>query len=144
MRILRSLAAIALVVSLAVLAAGCSSASKGGAIEARSWQLRAYADSSGAMKDAYLTVPLDARFETGTVAGAAGCSTFKASYTIAEASLTVTGLQVGTETCDSYATQGRDTYMAALPLADTFKVDGSQLTIYSKDGHELLRFQEKP
>ena len=144
MRIARPLTMVVLVISISVLAVACSSISKGGAIEGRDWQVRAYGDSSGTMKDAFLTVPLYARFEKGTVGGTAGCSKFTASYTISSGSLIVTGLQVGTETCDSYGMQGRDTYMAALPLADTYKVDGSQLTIYGKDGHEVLRFQEMP
>ena len=144
MRIVRPLAMAALAISIVVLAAACSSGSKGGAIESRDWQVRAYGDPSGTMKDAFLTVPLYARFENGRVGGTAGCSKFTATYTISGGSLTITGLQVGTEKCDSYAIEGRDTYMAALPLADTYKVDGTQLTIYAKDGREVLRLQEMP
>jgi heat shock protein HslJ len=144
MRIVRLLAAVALAISMVVLLSGCSTGPKGGAIENRDWQVRAYADSSGAMQDAYLTVPLYARFANGTVSGTAGCSQFTASYTISGSTLSITALQVGTETCDSYATQGRDTYMAALPLADSYQVDGTELTIFGKDGHQVLRFAEKP
>jgi heat shock protein HslJ len=96
------------------------------------------------MQDAYLTVPLYARFADGTVSGTAGCSQFTASYTISGSALSITGLRVGTETCDSYATQGRDTYMAALLLADSYQVDGPELAIFGKDGHQVLRFVEKP
>lgn len=145
MKIVRPLALVSLAIAIAVLTAACSSSgSKGGTIEGRDWQVRAYSDSSGTMKDAFLTVPLYARFENGTVAGTAGCSKFTASYALSGGRLTVTGLQIGTETCDSYATQARDTYMAALPLADSFQVDGTKLTIYSKDGHEALRLEERP
>jgi len=144
MRIVRPPVAAALAISVFVLATGCSTGPKGGAIENRDWQVRAYADSSGVMQDAYLTVPLYARFANGTVSGVAGCSQFTASYTISGSSLSITGLQVGTETCDSYATQGRATYMAALPLADSYQVDGTELTIFGKDGRRILQFAEKP
>ncbi|MGA2514175.1 MAG: META domain-containing protein [Candidatus Limnocylindrales bacterium] len=144
MKVVRPLVAVVLAVSIAVLAAACSSGPQGGAIEARDWQVRAYADSSGRMQDAFLTVPLYARFENGSVAGTAGCSQFTASYAISGTRLSITGLQVGTETCDSYATQGRDTYMGALPLADSYQVDGTDLTIFDAEGHQVLRLKEKP
>ena len=144
MRAVRTLVVIMLAVSIALLAAACSTGPKGGAIEGRDWQVRAYTDSSGVMQDAFLTVPLYARFDNGTVAGTAGCSQFTASYTISGARLSIAGLQVGTEVCDSYAMQGRAMYMAALPLADTYQVDNTDLTIFDKSGRQVMRLKEKP
>jgi len=142
----RRLVVIAVAVSIALLGAACSSSSgtTGGPIQNRDWLLRAYADSSGAMKDAYVTVPLNARFEGGTIKGAAGCSQYTASFSIGENYLAISDLQVGTETCDSYAIEGRDTFMAALRRASIYKVEGTRLTLYDKDGKEVLRFAEKP
>ena len=137
---------MAAALSIALLGAACSSSSgtSGGPIENRDWLLRAYADSSGAMKDAYVTVPLNARFQGGTIKGAAGCSQYTASYAIGEDHLAISDLQVGTEICDSYAIEGRDTFMAAFRRVSIFKVDGTRLTLYDKDGTEVLRFAEKP
>ncbi|HEX7491079.1 MAG TPA: META domain-containing protein [Candidatus Limnocylindrales bacterium] len=150
MKIVRSIVMVAFTLSLALVAAACSSGSggnaaapKGGAIESRDWQVRQYAEATGTMKEAFLTVPLYARFEAGTVSGTAGCSQFSASFAIDGAKLTVTGLQVGTEVCDSYATGGRDTYMAALPLTATFNVADTEMTFYDKDGRAILQFKEK-
>jgi heat shock protein HslJ len=117
---------------------------RGGAIEGRPWHVTAYVDAGGKMQDAFVTVPLDARFESGTVSGAAGCDSFTASYALSGGNLTVTGLQVGTYECDSYANEGRARYMAALPRAASFAVAGTKLTVYDAGGHEILRFEERP
>ena len=143
MKIVRSLCVSALLVISGLGGAGCSpSGNGGGPIESRDWRVRAYVDSTGTMADAFLTVPLSARFENGTVKGGAGCSQFTASYALSGGSLTISDLSVGTEKCDSYATGGRDTYMAALPQAATFKVDGKQLVVFGKEGNEILRLEE--
>jgi heat shock protein HslJ len=137
---------VAVALSIALLGAACtpSSGTTGGPIQNRDWVLRAYADSSGALKDAYVTVPLSARFEGGAIKGSAGCSQYTASFTIGENYLAISDLQVGTETCDSYANEGRDTFMAALRRTSMYKVEGTRLTLYDKDGKEVLRFAEKP
>ena len=149
MRTARSLAVVGLVV-LGALVAACGSSGgqssqtlRGGAVEGRDWHVQAYADPSGNMKDAYITVPLDARFEGGTVTGSSGCTTFTAAYTISGGDLTVSGLQAGAASCDAYANEARKLYMAALPRAASFKVDGTRLTIYDTDAHEILRLDEK-
>jgi heat shock protein HslJ len=138
-------------VVLGALVAACSSSGgqssqsiRGGAIEGRNWRVMAYVDANGAMKDAYVTVPLDARFEGGTVAGSSGCTAFTASYAISGGNLTVSGLQAPTVSCDAWANEARTLYMAALPLAATFGVAGTKLTIYNAGGNEVLRFEERP
>ena len=144
MKTARTLLAAGLVAMAALASGGCSSSdAKGGPIESRDWHVTAYLDAGGAIKDAYLTVPLDARFEGGKIAGAAGCDTYSASYTLSGEKLTVTDVTAGTAQCDSYANEGRSLFMASLPLAATFKVDGTQLTIYDQGGKEVLRFAEK-
>ncbi len=134
-----SLAAVALVLAGVLAIAGCSSGGpKGGQIEARTWHVRAFAQAGGDLKDAPLTVPLSARYESGKVSGTAGCSTFTGSYTITAEKLSVTDVQVVKGSCDQIAMDADATYMAALPRAATFTVDGNDLSIFDKDGKEIL------
>ena len=143
-RIARMLAVVALAVAATLSLGACSgSGANGGPIESRDWQAIRYVDASGTLKDAFVTVPLVARFEGGTVAGAAGCNSYTGSYTLAAEKLTVTGLTASAYRCDAYATEGQTLFLAALPNAATFAVSGSQLTIFDGAGSEILRFKEK-
>jgi heat shock protein HslJ len=142
MRTVRLFALVALVVA-GVLASGACSSSKGGPIEGRTWHVRAFVNASGKMVDAPLTVPLDARYESGKVTGASGCSTFAGSYAISGEVLTVSDVNIQQYTCDTIANDAHATYMAALPRAATFKVDGTELFVYDKDGKEILHCRDE-
>ncbi len=140
---LASAAIVALVIAGALAIAGCSSGGpKGGQIEARTWHVRAFAQTGGDLKDAPLTVPLSARYELGKVSGSSGCSTFTGSYTISAEKLSVTDVQVANGSCDQIATDADAIYMTALPRAATFTVEGNELRIFDKDGKEILHHHE--
>ena len=142
MRALRLFALVALVVTASLAAAACSS-SKGGPIEGRTWHVRGFADASGKLIDSPLTVPLDARYEGGKVTGNSGCSTFAGTYTVSGEVLKVSDIKIQQNTCDTIAMDANATYMAALPKASTFKVDGNELMVYDKDGKELLHCRDE-
>jgi hypothetical protein len=149
-RIPKSSLSVGLVIGLALVGA-CSGSggqgnesARGGAIEGKTWHVTAYVDAGGELQDAFVTVPLDARFESGTISGAAGCGSFTARYTLSGGSLAIDGLEVPAFECDSYANQGRELYMAALRQADGYAVDGSRLIIYNDLGRAVLRFEERP
>jgi heat shock protein HslJ len=142
MRTLRLFALVALVVTGSLASAACSS-SKGGPIEGRTWHVRGFADASGTMIDSPLTVPLDARYEGGNVTGSSGCSTFAGTSTVSGEVLTVSDIKVQQNTCDAIAMDANATYMAALPKAATFRIDGTELIVYDKDGKEILHCRDE-
>jgi hypothetical protein len=143
-RAARILVFVGLMAIVGLSLATCSgSGAKGGPIEGRDWTVKARADANGNLENAYVTVPLTARFEAGKVSGAAGCNTYTATYTLSGEKLTVASVEDGTYKCDAYATQEQTLFMAALPRAATFKVDGATATIYDSAGKEILRLAEK-
>ncbi len=138
------LAVTAVMVS-GLAACGSSSAGKGGTIEDISWDAQAYADSSGAMVDAPVTVPIDALFEGGTVAGKSGCSNYTGSYTASGSSLTVGPLASTKMACDQVAMDAETAYLAALQAAEGNKSRAAAiLRIHRVKLHEKLKRYRKP
>jgi heat shock protein HslJ len=141
--VLASFAVVALVLAGAAAIGGCSSGAKGGQIEGRTWHVRAVAVAGGELKEAFLTVPMDARYEGGKVSGNAGCSTYTGSYTISGEKLTVTGIQAVKTSCDEFAANADAAYMTLLPGAATFTVEGTELSIYDQSGKEILHCRDE-
>ena len=145
MRIARLLVVLAVVTLVLAGVAACGSSSsggKGGTIEGIAWDVEAYADASGAMKDAPVTVPMDARFEGGSVAGTSGCNQYNGPYTLSGSSLTVGALASTKMLCDQIANDAETAYLAALGKAATYTAEGGKLTIYDKDAKEVVRYTE--
>jgi heat shock protein HslJ len=140
---LASFGVVAAVLAGTLAIAGCSSSAKGGQIEGRTWHVRAVVVAGGELKEAFLTVPMDARYEGGRVSGNAGCSTYTGSYTISGEKLTVTGIQTVRTSCDQFAADADATYMALLPRVATFKVDGTELSVYDSGGKEILHCRDE-
>jgi len=140
-RLLVVLGVVTLVLA-GVAACGSSSGGKGGTIEGITWDVAAYADTSGAMKDAPVTVPMDARFEGGSVAGTSGCNQYNGPYTLSGSSLTVGPLASTKMMCDQVANDAEAAYLPALQKASTYTAEGGKLTIYDKDGKEVVRYTE--
>jgi len=139
-RLLIILAAATLIAS--VVAACGSSGGKGGTLEGINWDVAAYADASGTMVDAPVTVPMDALFEGGTVAGKSGCNTYTGSYTASGSSLKVGPLASTRMACDQVAMDAEAAYLAAMDKAATYTAEGSKLTIYDSNAKEVVRFTE--
>jgi len=142
-RALASFGVVAAMLAGTLVIAGCSSSAKGGQIEARTWHVRAVAVAGGEPKEAFLTVPMDARYEGGKVSGNAGCSTYTGSYVISGEKLSVAGIQAVKTSCDQFAAVADAAYMAVLPGAATFKVEGAELSIYGNGGKEILHCRDE-
>jgi len=140
-RLLVVLAVVSLVVA-GVAACGSSSGGKGGTIEGVAWDVAAYADASGVMTDAPVTVPMDARFDAGKVAGTSGCNQYNGPYTLSGSSLTVGPLASTKMLCDQIANDAEAAYLPALQKAATYTAEGGKLTIFDKDGKEVVRYTE--
>lgn len=139
-RLLIVLAVFALAAS--VLAACGSSGGKGGTLEGVNWDVQAYADASGAMIDAPTTVPMNALFEGGTVAGKSGCNTYTGSYTASGSSLKIGPLASTKMACDQIAMDAETLYLAAIEKAASYTAEGGKLTIYDANNKEVVRFTE--
>ena len=140
-RLLIVLAVFALVASV-LAACGGSSGPKGGTFEGINWDVAAYADASGKMIDAPVTVPMDARFESGTVAGKSGCNTYSGSYTASGSSLKVGPLMSTKMACDQIAMDAEAAYLAAMDKAAAYTAEGGKLTIFDSSNKEVARFTE--
>jgi putative lipoprotein len=84
----------------------------------------------------------DARFEGGTVSGKSGCNQYNAAYTLSGSSLTVGEIASTKMLCDQYAMDAEQAYLAALKQSATYTAEGGKLTIYNKDGKEVVRYTE--
>jgi len=143
MRVVRYIPVL-VVASLAVLLVGCggSQAGSGGELEGVQWVLETYA-SKGATPEVPADVRIDALFERGTVSGSSGINTYTASYELSGAELTIglaaSTLMAGPE--DVMAVEQE--YLAALQEAASFTASGGSLTIFDKDGNEILAYVEE-
>ena len=84
----------------------------------------------------------------GGVAGSAGCNSYSGSFTVQGDRLTVSSLGRTEMFCEP--TKGElpksimnqeDAYLADLPQAAKFKIDGSQLVVFDACGAQLMEFQ---
>lgn len=121
---------------------GCGSKSSGGtggSFEGKDWVLLAYDTGSG-MRGVPLSVSVDARFEGGRVSGNSGVNTYGASYTASGSSLTVAQAVSTMMAGPAEAMQVEQDYLAALARSSSYTASSDTLTIYDKDGGEILSY----
>jgi heat shock protein HslJ len=82
-------------------------------------------------------------FENGTVGGSAGCNTYNGGYEAGGGSITIGPLITTLMFCDApEGTMDQESaYLGLLQSADSFKVDGDQLTLSDGDT-ALIRYTE--
>jgi heat shock protein HslJ len=80
-------------------------------------------------------------FDTGRAAGSDGCNNYGASYTADGSNVTIRQPIASTMmACPEPIMKQASTYMEALGQAATYKVDGTQLTLYDAGGKTLATF----
>ena len=114
-------------------------AATGGTLDGTGWQLKTY-DVSGTATNVPEGVVVDARFADGKVVGFAGCNTYTAPATIADAKLTVGPAATTMKACEPDVTAVETAYLANLALSATFTATADALTIYGADGKQLLTY----
>ena len=109
--------------------------------EGTTWQLIAYADSSGQLSMALPDVETTAVFDGGRVSGNAGCNNYNGTYTVDGQALTI---QLGPTTmmaCPEPAMAQEQAFFTNLAAAASYVLVGDQLHILNANGDVVLAFQ---
>lgn len=122
------------------LVAGCASAA---ALESSQWTLLSYGpagDLQSPLPGTEVTIDFDG--DNGEVSGSAGCNHYSGGYTLDGDKLTIAGPFAVTEMwCGDEKDAQEKAYLAVLLTAETWEVDGDNLTITGADG--VLNFTKK-
>ncbi|GMU80060.1 MAG: hypothetical protein AMXMBFR46_28470 [Acidimicrobiia bacterium] len=101
---------------------------------AGSWEVISYYRSD-AVVSVITGTTITARFEDGTVSGSTGCNEYSGSYEVDGRSITIGPLRTTRRACvDAAAGKQESDYLAALELARSFSLDGSNLTLLREGG----------
>lgn len=76
----------------------------------------------------------------GALAGSAGCNTYRGSFTLDGAKLTVSPLATTRKLCEDAVMQQEQTYLAALQAADSARIQDGRLLITYNKGTSLLAY----
>ena len=114
---------------------------RGGDLEGRAWSVESLT-IDGASSAPIDGTDLIAIFDTGTVAGTAGCNSYNASYEIDGDSITVGPAASTLKFCDQPAgvMDQEIAYLTLLQSADRFDLDGESLVLFSGDV-QVLSFE---
>ncbi len=86
-------------------------------------------------------VQTTANFTTERIDGTDGCNNYSGSYTVKGNKISINDDMVSTMmACEEAVMQQAAAYNSALILADTFKIEGQQLTLQDKSGNKLAVF----
>ncbi|MCB8984580.1 MAG: META domain-containing protein [Ardenticatenaceae bacterium] len=111
------------------------SVSGGGELAGTSWQLQSL-QGAEVLADTAITAVFGS---DGTLSGNAGCNTYSTSYTVDGSSLTINPMIISTMmACEDSIMQQETSYLAVLPTAVSWAVDGDTLTLSDASGAALL------
>jgi len=137
------LAVGAITVILAACSSSGSSGGTGGAIEGLTWKL-ASQTVNGTATDVPAGVTVDARFDSGNVAGSSGCNLYHASAVVADATLEVGPVATTSMACEGAASDVESAYLANLANAATYTATSDALTVYDSSGAVILTYASGP
>lgn len=110
----------------------------GSSLEGTTWILAADAPLGVALEAIVVT----AQFKDGTLSGNSGCNTYSTSYEVDGDKLTVGPDIAGTQmACPPAETAVEQAYLARLPKAAGFKVDGTTLSLTDDGGETILKYE---
>ncbi len=140
MRFSRKLQVLTIVLALFMLAA-C--APLGGNLDATSWQLTRYRDSSGNMVPVQSHIQVTALFQADKVSGLAACNNYSSSYQAGEGRLTFGPTATTRKVCAlPLGTMKQEgAYLTALGQVEGYKMGGNSLTMLDGHGDVLLEFE---
>jgi heat shock protein HslJ len=101
-----------------------------------SWTVTAFRQPN-AVSSPIAGTELTATFASdGKLTGSAGCNPYEATFTAEEGKISITGISSGARACATPegAMEQEAEYLAALPLARTYQLDGQTLTLLSGEG----------
>lgn len=131
--------------------AGVTAVAAAPALEGSSWLLAAYRDGTAWIDSAESPRPPRFRFESGRVAGSAGCNLIGGAYTLTGASPTGTSLSFKANltstmmACPDPLMKQEQAVAAALPRVASYRLNGDLLELLDAAGEPQLRFRfQKP
>jgi len=128
----------------ALLVGACAAAGgSGGTIEGIRWIATSVA-VDGSLQPVPAGVTADATFASGTVAGFSGCNTYTGPATVDGSKLTVGQLVSTMMACVDPAMSFESAYLKALPLATSFTATADKLSLFDKDGKEIIAYEPGP
>jgi heat shock protein HslJ len=101
-----------------------------------SWTVTAFRQPN-AVSSPIVGTELTATFGSdGKLTGSAGCNPYQASFTAEEGRIEITGISSGAKACTTPegAMEQETEYLAALPLARSYQLDGQTLTLLTDEG----------
>jgi len=111
-------------------------------LEGIEWQLVSWLDDDGERVDALPEAPITLVFADGRVAGDAGCNRYFTSYEADGDTLAIDD-KIGHTmmACPEPVMAQEQAYLALLPQAAAFSIEGETLTLIDADGEALLVFK---
>jgi heat shock protein HslJ len=135
---------LATTLTAALLVGACTAAGgSGGTIEKIRWVATSIA-TDGTMEALPAGVTADATFADGRVSGFAGCNTFSGPATVDGSKLAIGQLAATMMACVDPAMTVESAYLAALPAATSFTATADKLTLFDKDGKEIVVYEPGP
>ncbi|RJQ42383.1 MAG: META domain-containing protein [Anaerolineaceae bacterium] len=135
----RSLFLSTVVFLITILLSACGQISAKDPLNKTAWSLSAI-DETPSMKGTKVTVD----FSDGQISGSAGCNSYGGSYKIKGEKITISSLVMTMMACqDTGVMEQEQTFIQYLQDAQTFKVNGEQLQIFSSDDKVLVFIPQK-
>jgi heat shock protein HslJ len=128
----------------ALLVGACAAAGgSGGTIEGIRWVATSVV-VDGSLEPVPAGVTADATFAEGKVAGFSGCNTYTGPATIDGSRLAIGTLASTMMACVDPAMALESAYQKALPLATSYTATAEKLTLFDKDGKEVIVYEAGP
>jgi heat shock protein HslJ len=115
-------------------------------LQGTTWIAEAYNNGRDAVVSLITGTEITARFEGGRVAGSAGCNTYTASYTLNGNAIAIGSAASTRMFCSAPAgvMEQEGAYLAALPTARTYRIEGRRLILETADGARVASFTTAP
>jgi heat shock protein HslJ len=111
-------------------------------LEQKNWQMTSFFDGDTAIISALEGSTVTAQFEDGVISGSAGCNHYSAPYQAKDGNMSIESAAVTEMYCETPAgvVDQETRYLAALTQANTYRVEGSRLTLYDGAGSIMVEF----
>lgn len=138
-----TLAGIIVFLVILLLAAGCTSQAPAGQLNGTEWTLVQYTQNATTVT-ALAGTPVTLTFgNNGNIAGSAGCNRYFASWQVSGSSLTIGQAGSTLMYCSKTGVMDQESaYLALLPEAGSFALEGDRLIISDKSGNAILTFSK--
>jgi heat shock protein HslJ len=115
------------------------------------WEVTGYNNGKGGVVSVVIGTELSALFgEDGTLAGSAGCNNYHAAYEVDEAAAAEGTISIGPAASTRMmcaepegVMEQESQYLAALEMAEAYKIEGDRLELRTADGALVASYQAR-